>query len=204
MQAKIQDKLRPSSAAATLMTTPTAVIPVSASGAPDAFFPSKESETTSPRRRLPTIPTTHIPTHCHTITPVTGGFEASCAQILIQVIVDTNIRQLSVVIFSARGLDQHPMFVNDSIDVDDCNKKNIINDNDNDNNNNSEAYAVLKILPERGFKISPTELSKNFEWNETMIYHQFPLENVSVDILPKKVLPNFSNYLSIYSWMRLL
>lgn len=82
----------------------------------------------------------------------------SNAQLLLQVTVDANIRQLSVGIVSARGLELHPAFQASA---------------------NMEAYAQLKLLPEMGFKICKTELSKAFEWNETLIYHSFPLERVT-------------------------
>lgn len=35
----------------------------------------------------------------------------------------------------------------------------------------------------RGFKVCQTELNANFEWNETLIYHQFPLERVRLTVL---------------------
>lgn len=130
---------RPSSAAAgSLNATSEAVCP---------------SASVSPRRRLPQIPAAAVAV----AQPLPVAEYISNAQLLLQVTVDANIRQLSVGIVSARGLELHPAFQATS---------------------NMEAYAQLKLLPEMGFKICKTELSKTFEWNETLIYHSFPLERV--------------------------
>ncbi|CAG2109372.1 unnamed protein product, partial [Medioppia subpectinata] len=40
------------------------------------------------------------------------------------------------------------------------------------------SYAQLHILPELGFKICKTEPSLTLEWNETLIFQQFPIDKV--------------------------
>ncbi|KAH9413896.1 hypothetical protein DERP_009495 [Dermatophagoides pteronyssinus] len=123
------------------------------------------------RRRLPQIPTAHQSgsTSTNSTTTTANSSSASSmsncnaaalltdAQIYLQVTIDANIRQLSVMIIQAKGLERHPIYAQ---------------------NLGLEAYAQLRLLPEMGFKICQTELSSSFDWNETLIYHQFPLERI--------------------------
>lgn len=119
---------RPSSAAAALSSTsvaPPVSAPSASSQAPQAAS-DRGSSSSTPRRRLPAIPTTPKPTAS------TAAF-LNDAQILLQVTLDANIRQLSVVIVSSRGLEQHPLY-----------QKALTGANVPAN----EAYAQLRLLPE--------------------------------------------------------
>lgn len=101
--------MRPSSAAA--------VVSTSALGPSTHQCQPPPTLGISPRRRLPQIPPSPHPPPSNLLPE---------AQMLLQVTLDSNIRQLSVMIVSARGLEQHPSFSPSS----------------------DESLAQLRLLPE--------------------------------------------------------
>lgn len=134
-KSSVTQPLRPSSAAATLLTTiPTQSTPTPPPPPPPSVSSlssdhgSTLSASSTPRRRLPAIPTSAKSTTT-TTTPVTYLCDA---QIYLQVTLDANINQLSVVIISAKGLDKHSLYQS----------------NLNGSTLPNEAYAQLRLLPE--------------------------------------------------------
>ncbi|RWS12665.1 hypothetical protein B4U79_15409, partial [Dinothrombium tinctorium] len=71
-------------------------------------------------------------------------------EVLIQVMVNEERQELVVTLICCKGTRQHK----------------------------HPCYAQVRILPELGFKCCKTELSMNMDWNETLIFQQFPINMV--------------------------
>lgn len=122
---------RPSSAAAAISTTTSGSFS-SSTPSSSSVNSSQQPPGSSLRRRLPQIPSaTNLTLENQTASAAAAAAAAASvlndAQIYLQITFDSNIRQLSIIIIRAKGLDRHPIYVH---------------------NPGLEAYVQLRLLPE--------------------------------------------------------